>query len=81
MGKSKLNIKSHNLVPKHTKLNESETNKLLAAYQITVKEFPKILKSDSALADLDVKVGDVIKISRISKVAGEAVYYRVVVNE
>jgi len=81
MGKKKLNLKSHNLVPKHTKLSETEVKKLLEEHKITIKELPRILKNDATLVDLEVKSGDVIKIHRISKISGEAVYYRVVVNE
>lgn len=72
---------SHELVPKHIKLNETEKKKLFEAYGISVKELPKIFKDDPALAELDVKVGDVVKIVRKSPTAGETVYYRGVINE
>lgn len=80
MGKTfKLGI--HTLVPKHVKLSEGEAKKLLEKYHITVKELPKILRTDPAIAELKVKPGDVIKIFRKSEKSGEAVYYRGVVNE
>ena len=41
---TKFKVEDHKLVPKHTKLSEAETKKLLEAYQITIKELPKILK-------------------------------------
>jgi len=68
------------LVPKHAKLSESEIKELLDQYKITVKELPKILKSDPILEDMEVRSGDVIKIFRKSPTAGETIYYRGVMN-
>lgn len=73
-------VSKHILVPKHSKLSDSEKNKLLEKYNINVLELPKILKEDPAIAKLDVKVGDVIKIERKSKTAGTSDYYRVVIE-
>ena len=75
-----INITPHYLVPKHTKLNESETKKFLEKYNITIKELPKILITDPAIAKLDAKPGDVVKIHRTSETAGEINYYRGVIN-
>ncbi len=75
-----INITPHYLVPKHTKLNEKETEKFLEKYNISIKELPKILISDPALANMDVKPGDVIKIDRKSETAGKTTYYRGVIN-
>jgi len=69
-------INKHELVPKHTKISDSEKSKLLAAYHIEGKGLPKISKSDSAIAKLDLKAGDIVKIERISKTAGITHYYR-----
>ncbi|MFH1682844.1 MAG: DNA-directed RNA polymerase subunit H [Candidatus Woesearchaeota archaeon] len=77
---TKPKIKFHVLVPKHTKLSDAEAKKVLETYNISVKDLPKIVLEDSAIAALNVKVGDVIKISRKSKTAGESVYYRGVIN-
>ncbi len=67
-------------MPKHTKLPEKEKEALLAKYSITLKELPKIFIKDSAIAHLNVKDGDIIKISRNSLTAGEYVFYRRVSN-
>jgi len=75
-----LNIQTHNLVPKHFKLSDSEKYKLFEKYKVNAKEFPKILKDDPAIVNLKVNIGDVIKIERESKIAGIAYYYRVVVE-
>lgn len=73
-------ISKHELVPKHSKLNDSEKKNLLEKYNLVATSLPKIMKEDPAIAKLKVKVGDVIKIERISKTAGAAVYYRVVMD-
>lgn len=79
MGK-KFKAESHILVPRHVKLSSAEAKKLLEKYDITTKELPKILRTDPAIAELTINTGDVIKIIRKSKTAGEAIYYREVVN-
>lgn len=73
-------VTKHELVPKHEILSEEEKAKLLKKYGITIKELPRILASDPAIKSLNPKVGDVVKITRKSKTAGESVYYRVVVR-
>lgn len=80
MGK-KFTVLPHALVPKHVKLNDTEVKKLFEKYSITAKELPKILKADPVVTELNVDAGDVIKIVRQSKTAGETVYYREVVDE
>ena len=69
-------IHKHELLPTHTKLSDSEKSKLFAEYNVEGKGLPKISKDDPAIAKLEVKVGDVIKIERISKTAGVSDYYR-----
>ena len=71
---------SHSLVPKHIKLNETEKKKLFEQYKISVRELPRIIQTDPAIASLNAKAGDVIKIIRRSETAGETAYYRGVVN-
>ncbi len=79
MGKN-FKVGSHKLVPKHVKLSDIETKKLLEEYKITTKDLPKILATDTAIAELNAKPGDVIKITRESKTAGEIVYCREVID-
>ena len=68
------------LIPKHKKLEDSEVSKLLEKHSLkSVDSLPKIKARDQALSGLDVKVGDVIEITRYSFV-GENKYYRVVVE-
>jgi len=80
MTKKKYDIRKHLLVPEHTKLNEKEKEELLEKYHISLKELPKIKKNDPAIDHLNVKEGDVIKVIRKSQTAGEAIFYRGVIN-
>ncbi|MEM5852816.1 MAG: DNA-directed RNA polymerase subunit H [Candidatus Aenigmatarchaeota archaeon] len=76
----KIDIEKHQLVPKHIILTEEEKAELLKKYKVSLRQLPKILINDPAIADKNPKVGDVVKIIRKSPVAGESVYYRVVVK-
>ncbi|MFC1697221.1 DNA-directed RNA polymerase subunit H [Nanoarchaeota archaeon] len=78
---AKKNIMNHYLIPKHIKCSKKEKDEVYANYKVEDKHMPKILKNDSAIKHLDVKVGDLIKISRKSPTAGEIFFYRVVMNE
>ena len=72
---------SHELIPEHEKLSEKEAAALMKKYSLTIREIPKILVTDPAIAHLDPKEGDIIVIKRDSRTAGETVYYRGVVKE
>src|SRR3989338_3117861 len=73
-------ITHHQLVPKHTKLSESDKEKLFKEQKLSIRDLPKILKTDPAIMKLTVKSGDVIKIERTSRTAGIAIYYRGVID-
>ena len=75
-----IDIRKHMLVPEHSKLTKKEIQELLEKYNITLNELPKILSTDPAIEKLNVKLGDVIKITRDSPTAGVSIYYRVVIN-
>lgn len=72
---------NHILVPVHEKISDEEKTALFEKFNITERELPRILQTDAALAGLDVKLGDVIKITRKSPTAGVSIYYRGVSNE
>ncbi len=80
MQKKEFDIKKHVLVPKHSKVSEKEKKEILEKYQISVFDLPFINKKDPAIEELEVEVGDIVKITRKSATAGEAVFYRCVVN-
>ena len=67
----------HILQPKHTKLKEKEAEEVLAKYNISRAQLPKIFLDDPALPE-GCEVGNIIKIER--KDGEETVlYFRVVV--
>tara|TARA_B100000315_G_C14485675_1_gene545065 strand:- start:613 stop:855 length:243 start_codon:yes stop_codon:yes gene_type:complete len=78
--KKKFKVDKHILIPKHSKLSEAQKEKLLEKYNISAKELPRMLKTDAAIAALNPEPGDVIKITRNSETAGEAEFYRVIVD-
>ena len=78
MKKPKFKVDKHILTPKHIKISEREKLQLLEKYNTTSKELPKILKTDSAIKELEAKPGDVIKIIRKSPTAGVSLFYRMV---
>ncbi len=71
-------VNKHDMVPKHSKLSDAEKKNVLETLKIELRAFPKILKDDPALIKLNPKMGDLIKIERKSKTAGETIYYRAV---
>jgi len=67
----------HILQPKHTKLSEKESEKLLTDLNVSKAQLPKILLNDPALPE-GCEMGDIIKIER--KRDGKInTYFRVVV--
>lgn len=74
-----IKIERHIYVPKHIKISEEEGEEILKKLNIAKKQLPRILKEDPALANLDVKKGDIIKIIRKSETIGEAEFYRLVI--
>lgn len=76
----KLEIWKHVLVPKHEIATEEEVKRLYEEYNISFENLPKIYVYDPAIKHLNAKPGDVIKITRKSKIAGETIYYRGVIE-
>lgn len=69
----------HILQPKHTKINEKEVNELLAKFNISKTQLPKILLSDPALPS-SCQIGDIIKIEREDSEDDKIyIYYRVII--
>ena len=81
MTKTKFDISKHVLVPKHQKMSAEEKQKVFEKYNVTMREMPKISKKDPALRELNIKPGDLIKITRPSATAGEFEFFRVVADE
>jgi DNA-directed RNA polymerase subunit H len=68
----------HFLIPKHELLKEDEAKKVLEKYGVGKDQLPKIRSDDPAIQHLEVKKGDVIRISRKEDHIDNT-YYRVVV--
>lgn len=81
MDEEKFNILKHELVPEHIRLTEEEKEETIKNFNLSLKQFPSIKHNDPAIKVLNAKVGDLIKIKRKSPTTGEAIYYRVVVND
>lgn len=72
------NISRHVLVPKHEVIDdETIVAQILENLSIKSKfQLPLILKSDAMARYLNLKNGDVIRITRVSPTAGEYISYR-----
>ncbi len=77
----KFDVTKHKLVPEHVLLSDNEAKKILKKYNVSPENFPKILVSDPAIKELDVKPGQIIKIIRKSPTAERFIAYRLVVVE
>ena len=78
--KTTFDVTKHLLVPKHVKLSDNEKIALLKKYKITLRELPRISMKDPAIINMKLSTNDVIKIIRLSNIAGESVFYRRVVK-
>jgi DNA-directed RNA polymerase subunit H len=78
--KKVIKITNHSYQPKHEILPKNDAEEILKKYYTKPSQLPYIMISDKALEDLDVRPGDIIKITRKSPTAGESVYYRYVVE-
>lgn len=79
-GKTEFNVLNHDLVPIHELLSDDEAKGLLAQYNILPEQLPKILASDPAARAVGAKAGNVVRIRRKSRTAGEAVAFRYVID-
>ncbi len=72
-------LSEHHLVPKHELLSKEEAQKLLTQFGLDFDKLPRMSQEDPMAAEVNAQVGDVIRITRNSLVAGETLYYRRVV--
>lgn len=75
-----MSSRKHNLIPEHKLLTDKQKESLLKNINVTIKELPKIRIVDPNVQSLEAKSGDIIKITRQSRSAGESTYYRVVIE-
>jgi len=67
----------HVLQPKLTKLKKEDTEKLLAKFNVSLSQLPKISKKDACLPE-NSEIGNVFKFERKTE-EGVEEYFRVVV--
>lgn len=79
--KIKIQPQDHVLVSKHEKISDKEKKELFKQYDVILEELPKISIKDAAIADLDIRENDIIKITRTNKTAYETLFYRRVIDE
>lgn len=77
---AKFDVTKHLLVPKHSIISEKEKKELFEKYSLVLENLPRILKTDPAIIELNVKEDDIIKVTRASPTAGTTAFYRRVVN-
>ena len=70
----------HNLVPLHEIISEQQKNELFKKYNITQDQLPKILNTDPVSIFIGAQPGQIVKITRKSHTAKEAVAFRLVVE-
>ncbi|MGD1835726.1 MAG: DNA-directed RNA polymerase subunit H [Nitrososphaeraceae archaeon] len=78
--KKVVKITEHVYQPKHEILSKVESEDILRKFNTKTSQLPYIMLSDKGLDNLDVRPGDIIKITRNSPTSGESVYYRYVVQ-
>ena len=74
-------VGNHVLVPKHEVCSEEEKKRIFERYAVQAFQLPRITANDPAIRHLGVKIGDLVKITRVSETAGEATFYRIVSSE
>jgi DNA-directed RNA polymerase subunit H len=77
----KIKITNHIYQPKHEVLSKIDAEEVLKRYNTKPSQLPYILIHDKGIQELDIRPGDIIKITRKSPTAGESVYYRYVVED
>jgi len=73
-----IDIMSHSKVPKHEIIrNQPEINNILERCNARINQLPIIIRGDAIAKRLRLAPGDICKITRKTKSAGEIEYYRV----
>lgn len=76
-----IEVPKHVSVPEHTIMSEAEVQELIDEYYIEISNLQKILDSDPMAIWIGARAGDVIRIRRISEVAGHSIAYRLCVTK
>ncbi len=76
----RFDVLAHEFVPRHEVLTDEEIEEVLERYEITREQLPRILNTDPGALSVRARPGNVVKITRRSLTAGEAVAYRLCVE-
>ncbi|MBI2598091.1 MAG: DNA-directed RNA polymerase subunit H [Candidatus Diapherotrites archaeon] len=71
-------ISEHFLVPKHEIIPKELEHVVLEKLGTKKEHISKIPRNDPVIEEINAEPGDIIKITRESKTAGKAIYFRVV---
>lgn len=74
------NVPKNEAVPRHSIASAEDIAEILSNRYATTAQLPKILKSDAAVVWEGGRVGDVIRIDRLSENVGTAPVYRLVIS-
>ncbi len=77
---TKFSLLDHELVPKHEIMSEAELKSVLSKFSVEKEQLPKLKVQDPVCKEIGAAIGDVIRITRKSQTAGEAEYYRLVIE-
>lgn len=77
---TKFSLLDHESVPIHEIMSEAELKSVLSKYSNEKEHFPKIRMDDPVVKEIGATIGDVVRIKRKSYTAGEADYYRLVIE-
>jgi DNA-directed RNA polymerase I, II, and III subunit RPABC1 len=75
-----VDIYEHEKVPLHEPLSAADKAAVLAQWKLTGRQLPEMQRHDPMARYLGLKVGDVVRIRRVSPTTGFDLYYRIVVN-
>lgn len=78
--KQQFEILNHELVPNHELISDDEKKQIFKKYNITPDQLPKVLDIDPVCLSIGAKPGQIIKITRKSTTAKDAIIYRFVVE-
>ncbi|MEL4305447.1 DNA-directed RNA polymerase subunit H [Methanococcoides sp. LMO-2] len=70
----------HEFIPHHEIMDEDELRTVLKHFNVEREQLPKLKVTDPIAQEIDAAPGDVVKITRNSQTAGEALYYRYVIE-
>lgn len=75
-GELMINLMEHHLVPKHILLNEEEAAEVMKEYNVTKRQFQKILAKEPVARYFNAKPGMIFKIYQFSILTGYSINYR-----